>query len=76
MEIQPQSHPLVGGQFECLIEIVNTVMYKVIAGDTLSWSEFNEVILDVETQVNHRPLSYVEDDVELPILTPASLMLQ
>ena len=40
----------------------------------MSWSELNEVILDVETQVNRRPLGYVEDDVELPILTPASLM--
>lgn len=36
----------------------------------------NEVILDVETRVNRRPLGYIEDDVELPILTPASLMFQ
>lgn len=51
-------------------------MYKVIGGATLTWSELNEVILDVETQANHRPLGYIEDDVELPILTPGSLMFQ
>ena len=68
--------PWWGGQFERLIGIVKTAMYKVIGGATLSWSELNEVILDVETQVNRRPLGYVEDDVELPILTPASLMFQ
>ena len=51
-------------------------MYKVIGGATLSWNELNEVILDVETQVNRRPLGYVEDDVELPVLTPASFMFQ
>ena len=68
--------PWWGGQFERLIGIVKTTMYKVIGGATLSWNELTEVLLDVETQVNRRPLSYVEDDVELPILTPASFMFQ
>ena len=40
-------------------------MYKAIGGATLTWSELSEVLPDVETQVNCRPLSYVEDDVEL-----------
>ena len=30
----------------------------------------------METQVNRRPLGYIEGDVDLPILTPASLMFQ
>jgi len=51
-------------------------MHKVIGKATLSWNELTEVLLDVETQVNRRPLGYVEDDVELPILTPASFMFQ
>ena len=33
-------------------------------------------MLDVETQINRSPLSYVEDDLELPILTPASFLFQ
>ena len=33
-----------------------------------------EIILDVEVTLNNRPLSYVEDDIELPILTPNSLL--
>lgn len=32
------------------------------------------VLLGVEIQLNNRPLSYVEDDVELPILTPNSVL--
>ena len=32
--------------------------------------------LDVETQLNHRTLSYVEDDVQLPLLSPSTLVLQ
>ena len=51
-------------------------MYKVIGGGVLTWDELSEVLLDVETQINRRPLSYVEDDVELPILTPSSFMFQ
>ena len=68
--------PWWGGQFERLIGVVKASMYKAIGGATLTWSELSEVLLDVETQVNRRPLSYVEDDVELPILTPATFLYQ
>ena len=50
--------------------------FRPEGGATLTWSELSEVLLDIETQVNHRPLSYVEDDVELPILTPATFSYQ
>ena len=78
MEIQLEPRPLVGegGQFERLIGVVKSSMYKAIGGATLTWSELTEVLLDVETQINRRPLSYVEDDVELPILTPATFLYQ
>ena len=33
-------------------------------------------MLEVETQLNRRPLSYVEDDVQLPVLTSASFLFQ
>lgn len=42
----------------------------------LGWTELCEVVLEVETQLNQRPLSYVEDDVQLPLLTPASFLFQ
>ena len=51
-------------------------MYKVIGGAKLTWSELNDVLLDVEIQVNRRPLSYMEDDVELPTLTPSTFLFQ
>ena len=65
-----------GGQFEWLIGIVKTATYKVIGGATLTWSELSEVLLDVETQINRLPLSCVEDDVQLPTLTPSSFLFQ
>ncbi len=68
--------PWWGGQFERLIAVVKTAMYKVVGGGYLTWTELSEVLLDVETQVNRRPLDYVEDDPQLPILTPATFLYQ
>ena len=48
--------------------------YKAIGRANLSFDELEEVILDLEVAVNNRPLSYVEDDVELPVLTPTIMM--
>jgi hypothetical protein len=53
---------------------VKKAMHKTIGGATLTWQELSEVMLDIETQINRRPLSYVEDDVEL--LTPSTLLFQ
>ena len=30
--------------------------------------------LDVEINLNNRPLSYLEDDPQLPVLTPSSML--
>ena len=32
------------------------------------------VVLDVEVALNNRPLSYIEEDVELPVVTPNSML--
>ena len=62
--------PWWGGQFERMVGIVKDSLYKTIGRSVLNWNELSEVLLDVETCVNNRPLSYVDDDVELPLLTP------
>ena len=51
-------------------------MYKVIGGGYLIWDELSGVLLDVEIQINRRPLTYVEDDIQLPTLTPATFLHQ
>ena len=66
--------PWWGGQFERLIRIVKQSLYKTIGRACLQRNELEEVILDLEINLNNRPLSYVEDDIELPIITPNALM--
>ena len=68
--------PWWGGQFERLVAVIKEAFYKTVGGGTLTWTELAEVILDVETQINRRPLTYVEDDVELPLLTPQTFLYQ
>ena len=68
--------PWWGGQFERLVGVFKRAFFKTIGGGMLSWSELSEVVLEIETQLNRRPLSYVEDDVQLPLLTPASFLFQ
>ena len=42
----------------------------------MTWDGLAELMLDIEIQINRRPLSYVEDDLELPTLTPATFLYQ
>ena len=58
------------GQFEHMISLVKNPLYKTVGKATLSWRELEEVLLDIENTLNNWPLTYVEDDVEHPILTP------
>ena len=66
--------PWWGGQFERMVGLVKAALHKSIGNGLLSWAELQEVLLDVEVSLNNRPLSYVEEDVEMPILTPSSLL--
>ena len=66
--------PWWGGQFERLVGVVKQAFYKAVGRALLMFDELEEVILNVEVAVNNRPLSYVEDDVEFPVLTPATMM--
>ena len=68
--------PWWGGHFERLIGVVKKAMHKSIGGATLNWQELSEVMLDIEIHINRHPLCYVEDDVELPTLTPSTFLFQ
>ena len=66
--------PWWGGQFERLIGLLKVALRKSIGNGLLWWKELEEVFLDVETTLNNRPLGYVEDDIQFPILSPYSML--
>ena len=65
--------PWWGGQFERMVGIVKQAFNKSVGNGTLTWAELQDVLLDVEVALNNRPLSYVEEDLQLPLLTPNML---
>ena len=67
--------PWWGGQFERLIGVMKGIFYKAVGGSLLSWDELSEVLLDIEIAMNNRPLTYMEEDVELPTLTLNSILI-
>ena len=66
--------PWWGGQFERMIGLVKGALSKTIGNGFLAWKELEEVLLDVEITLNNRPLGYVEDDIQLPVLTPNNML--
>ena len=62
------------GGFERFVGVVKRELYESIGGAHLTWNELEEFLLDVEVSLNNRALSYVEDDVQLPVLTPCAMM--
>ena len=58
-----------GGQFERMVGLVKRALNKTVGNSMLTWGELQDVLLDVEVTMNNRPLSYVEGDIQLPILT-------
>jgi hypothetical protein len=68
--------PWWGGQFGRMVGLFKCAFYKTIGASLLTCGELCEIVLNVEVELNNRPLHYVEDDLQLPILTPASLLFQ
>ena len=48
--------------------------HKTVGQGLLTWEDLTEVRLDIEVTINNRPLSYLEEDVQLPTLTPNSFL--
>ena len=66
--------PWWGGQFERLIGLFKAAFYKTIGNGTLRWAELEEIVLDVEVALNNRPLTYLDEDIQLPVLTPNAML--
>ena len=67
--------PWWGGHFERLIGVIKQALYKSLKKTSLRSSELEEVLLDIEIDMDSRPLTYIEEDIQRPILTPNSTIL-
>ena len=60
-------------QLERMIGLTKQMLYKSLGNAHLTISELDEIALHIEINLNNRLLTYVDNDIELPILTPDSL---
>ena len=66
--------PWWGGQFEKKVGLVKQSLFKRIRRATLTKQELEEILLDIQNVLNARPLIYTEDDIQMPVLTPNTLL--
>ena len=50
-------------------------MYKVLGKANLRYDELQELLLDIEVTLDNRSSMYIEEDIQLPILTPNMMLL-
>ena len=58
-----------------MVGLLKNPLYKTVGKSKLEWHELSEILRDIETTLNNRPLAYMEEDIEFPVLTPNSLVL-
>ena len=66
--------PWFGGFFERLIGMMKSALSKSIGRALLKFEELEEVLLDVETFLNNRPLRYLGEEFDQPVITPNLLL--
>ena len=53
-----------------MVGLTKRVLHKRLGRAKLSFKRLKEILIDVEVILNNRPLGYVEDNIQLPVLTP------
>ena len=66
--------PWWGGFFERMVGLMKSALRKAVGHANLTYKQLKEVLITVEVTLNNRPLGYLEDDIELPPLTPNGLI--
>ena len=67
--------PWWGGIYERLIKEIKKTLHKTLGRSHLSYEAFESVIMDIERNLNNRPLTYVEAErEEEAVLTPNMIL--
>ena len=56
--------PWWGGSWERLIKLIKRCLKKIVGRSTLTLEELNTVLIEIESVINARPITYVYDDEE------------
>ena len=68
--------PRWGGQFKRMVGLVKQSLFKAKGRANLTKKELKEILLDIEIVLNNRPLIYIEEDIQMPVLTSNTLLYE
>ena len=74
MEIQPREGPWWGGFFERTVGLVKGCLRNVLGSAKLTFNELRTVLVEVEANLNSRPLTYEYEEVSSEVVTPSHLV--
>ena len=57
-----------------MVGLTKNALYKSFGRSRLPFEQLKEAPLEAEVILNNRPLGYLEDDIQLPALTPNMLI--
>ena len=63
-----------GGFYDRLIKEIKKTLHKTLGRSRLSYEAMESVVMDIERNLNNRPLTYVEAELEEEVLTPNVIM--
>ena len=58
-----------------MVGLLRNTLHKTIGKSRLEWKKLEEVLTDIVTTLNDRPLTYIKEEVQFPFLTPKLLFL-
>ena len=57
-----------------MVGLVKRSLHKAAGRIRLTFKRLKEVLIDIENKLNNRPLGYIENDIQLLILTPNMIL--
>ena len=69
-----ETAPWWGGFFQRMVGLVKGCLRKVLGNAKLTFEELLTTLVEVEGNLNSRPLTYIYDEVEAEVLTPSYLV--
>ncbi|KAH7714153.1 Integrase core domain containing protein [Aphelenchoides avenae] len=70
----PQLSPWAGGVYERLVGLVKKALRHATGRRILLLDELHTVVKEIESLLNHRPLTYVYDEADTVVLSPIDLI--
>ena len=64
-----------GGFFEVMVRLVKRCLKKIVGNACLTLEELETILIEIESVVNSRPLTFVNSDFDEEPITPSSLVI-